>query len=218
MATAIELLDAAGEHGLTFRALATKLATGPGTLYWHVANKSELLAAATDAVLMDILNGERSDESPEDTVRSAALSIFNAIDAHPWVGPQLSRNSWQSPTMLHVFELIGQQLQRAGVPSDAQFACVTALVTFILGAGNQNALNARVHTGSSTRTEMLDAVAHEWEELDQADYPFMHDMVQTMRDHDDEEQFLAGIDMILAGAGITKATAAKRGKRVKNQK
>src|SRR4051794_7764135 len=48
---AIELLDTAGEGGLTFRALAARLATGPGAIYWHVTGKDELLGAATDAVL-----------------------------------------------------------------------------------------------------------------------------------------------------------------------
>jgi len=41
------MLDVAGESGLTFRALAAELRTGAGAIYWHVANKSELLVAAT---------------------------------------------------------------------------------------------------------------------------------------------------------------------------
>jgi len=45
---AIEILDASGERALTFRALAAHLATGSGAIYWHVADKNELLAAATD--------------------------------------------------------------------------------------------------------------------------------------------------------------------------
>ena len=48
---AVELLDAAGAGGLTFRALTERLATGPGAIYWHVANKGELLGAATEAVV-----------------------------------------------------------------------------------------------------------------------------------------------------------------------
>ncbi|MBJ6764564.1 helix-turn-helix transcriptional regulator [Myxococcaceae bacterium JPH2] len=43
---AVELLDDEGESGLTFRALATRLATGAGAIYWHIANKNELLAHA----------------------------------------------------------------------------------------------------------------------------------------------------------------------------
>lgn len=48
---AIELLDDEGETGLTFHALAARLETGAGAIYWHIANKNELLVAATDAVV-----------------------------------------------------------------------------------------------------------------------------------------------------------------------
>src|SRR5580704_3246894 len=46
VADAIEILDAGGESALTFRALAARLATGSGAIYWHVASKNELLMAA----------------------------------------------------------------------------------------------------------------------------------------------------------------------------
>jgi AcrR family transcriptional regulator len=48
---AITLLDEHGERGLTFRLLAERLNTGTGALYWHVANKDELVALAADQVL-----------------------------------------------------------------------------------------------------------------------------------------------------------------------
>ncbi len=54
---AIEILDAEGESALTFRALAARLATGSGAIYWHVASKNELLAAATDDVIARVMTG-----------------------------------------------------------------------------------------------------------------------------------------------------------------
>src|ERR1700761_4054738 len=48
---AIAILDADGDAALTFRALATRLATGSGALYWHVADKNDLLAAAAADVI-----------------------------------------------------------------------------------------------------------------------------------------------------------------------
>lgn len=48
---AIGILDAHGEGALTFRALAALLATGSGAIYWHVADKHDLLAAAADHVV-----------------------------------------------------------------------------------------------------------------------------------------------------------------------
>ncbi len=48
---AIEILDAEGEGALTFRALATRLATGSGAIYWRVVDKQDLLGAATDHII-----------------------------------------------------------------------------------------------------------------------------------------------------------------------
>src|ERR1700754_631520 len=90
----IALLDEAGESGLTFRALSQKLATGPGAIYWHVANKSELLTAACNAMVARTMAAHTINETaittPEVTIRAVALSLFDAIDEHPWVGAVLT--------------------------------------------------------------------------------------------------------------------------------
>ncbi|MDV8003727.1 MULTISPECIES: hypothetical protein [unclassified Rhodococcus (in: high G+C Gram-positive bacteria)] len=45
----------------------------------------------------------------------------------------------------------------------------------------------------------LATVATRWEELDSAKYPFLNRVTARLRDHDDREQFLAGINLTLAG-------------------
>ena len=45
----------------------------------------------------------------------------------------------------------------------------------------------------------LATVAAQWTQLDPAEYPFVHQMAAQLPGHDDREQFLAGIDLILAG-------------------
>src|SRR3954451_23838157 len=84
---AVAMLDTSGEGGLTFRALAAQLRTGAGAIYWHVPNKSALLVAATEAVLTAT---EPDAATPEDVIRAVALGVFDAVEAHPWVGAQLS--------------------------------------------------------------------------------------------------------------------------------
>ena len=106
---AIELLDADGESALTFRALAARLATGAGAIYWHVDSKNDLLAAATDDVIARVMTEVVSGAEPRDAIRAIASGVFDAIDAHPWVGAQLSREPWQ-PAVLQIFESFGGQL------------------------------------------------------------------------------------------------------------
>jgi AcrR family transcriptional regulator len=195
---AIEILDADGESALTFRALAARLATGSGAIYHHVASKNDLLAATADGIIAGVLAGVVSGAEPREVIRAIALGVFDAIDAHPWVGAQLSREPWQS-AMLQILEGAGSQLQALGVPQRAQFDCASALVNYILGLAGQYAAGARLLPRDADRTAFLQAVAARWAQLDPGEYPFVHQVAAQLPGHDDREQFLAGIDLILAG-------------------
>ena len=70
--------------GRAFRALSERLATGPGAIYWHIANKSDLLTAACDAVVARTMNETVVVTTPEATIRAVALGLFDVIDKHPW--------------------------------------------------------------------------------------------------------------------------------------
>ena len=198
VAAAIEILDSGGEGALTVRALAVYLATGSGAIYWHVADKGELLAAATDEVIARVMSELPGGTRPREAIRAVALGVFDAIDVHPWVGAQLFREPWR-PAMLDIIESVGGRLQALGVPTAAQFDSASALVHYILGVAGQNAANARVHAPDTDRSAFLASVAAQWEALDSAKYPFVRQMAVQLRDHDDRAQFLAGIDLILVG-------------------
>src|SRR6202789_3189572 len=93
----IELLDSSGEECLTCRALSERLVTGPGAIYWHIANKSDLLTAACDAVVARTIDKTAVATTPEATIRAVALSVFDIIDEHPWVGSTLTSILGLSP-------------------------------------------------------------------------------------------------------------------------
>jgi AcrR family transcriptional regulator len=195
---AIEILDAQGESGLTFRALAARLATGSGAIYWHVADKQTLLAAATDHVIARSMIAQQNAAEPRETIRRFARGLFDAIDAHPWVGGQLSRDPWQY-AVLRILESVGVQVQALGVPEKAQFNVATAILSFVLGLAGQYAVGAAICDGAIDRTTALKAIATQWEQLDPNHHPFVRHVATQLPGHDDREQFLAGIDLILAG-------------------
>ncbi|WP_394840209.1 TetR family transcriptional regulator [Pendulispora rubella] len=206
---AIALLDAEGENGLTFRALATRLTTGPGALYWHIANKSELLVAATDAVVARATGEVLVSASPHDAIRKIAVGVFDTIDAHPWVGAQLSRAPWETAT-LQIFERIGRQVQALGVAGAAQFTAASALLSYILGVSIQNAANARLFDPAVNRADFLETTSARWKALDAHEYPFTRTVATQMREHDDLAEFLAGIDLILIGVTASRSRGTTR--------
>ena len=212
----IELLDISGEDGLTFRALSERLATGPGAIYWHIANKGDLLTAACDAAVERTIS-RGIVTTPEATIRALALGLFDVIDEHPWVGAALTTSPGLSP-VVRILELIGQQIRALDVPDEQQWAAVGALMAFILGVASQNAANRQLARARNLdRSDFLEAVSTAWSQLDPKQYPFVRSIAGQVRDHDDRSDFLAGIDLILKGidppeAPRTPSTQGNRGR------
>ncbi len=195
----IALLDSGGESGLTFRALSGRLATGPGTIYWHIDNKRDLLTAACDAVVARATDPAHDGAAPRAAIRELARRLFETIDAHPWVGAALTRAPGALP-MVRILERLGRQVQALGVPARAQWAAVSALSSYILGVSGQNAANALIARElDADRDALLGEVATVWAALDPDAYPFTRGIAAQLRAHDDRDDFLAGIDLIVGG-------------------
>ena len=76
------------------------------------------------------------------------------------------------------------------------------------GAAGQNVANsarARALGSDVDRAEFLDAASAAWEELDPDEYAFTRAVAGQLREHDDREQFLAGIGFIIAGITARRA-------------
>lgn len=199
VAAAIDLLDRDGEAGLTFKSLATQLTTGSGAIYGYISNKNDLMVAASDAVIAQVHRDSVSAEDPRSSIRAFALGMFDAFDAHPWVGAALTRMPGQSP-LVRVFDTVGQHVRALGVPSDKEWASAMAVFSYIVGVGVQNAANAQAARALALdRTEALAALAGSWSALDPASYPFAQTVGSQLRAHDDRADFLAGIDILIAG-------------------
>ncbi len=195
---AIELLDAGGESGLTFRSLALKLETGHGAIQWHISNKEELLVAATMTTLIRALTTPAPGTPPRVAIHAVALGVFTAIETHPWLGPQLFATPWQ-PAMAQLWEQVGRPVEELGVPEKSLFTAVSTLVSYIVGVGSQNAVNTHSLAVHYKREDFVGTVADRWESLNPTEYPFVRRIAGQLRVHDDRVEFLAGIDIIISG-------------------
>jgi len=194
VAASIELLDTAGEDGLTVRALTAHLSTGRGAIYHHVVGKDDLLTAATDAVIGDLV-ATAGDGDPRETLRSIAVGIFDTIDAHPWVGGQLTRHP--QPAVFRLWNSIGASLSELGVAGTDLADAGSALVSYVLGASAQYAAGARQAVDPVAREKYLQQLATQWPGSGCDGGPGQ--AAELLTDHDDRDQFLAGVDIFLAG-------------------
>jgi hypothetical protein len=132
--------------------------------------------------------------------------MFDAIDAHPWVGSVLTRAPGLPP-MVRIVERIGQQIRALGVPKEKHWVTVSALLNYILGVAGRNAANGQfARTQGLDRSDFLEAVSAVWLQLDPEEYPFVRSLAGQMRTHNDRKDFLDGIDLILRGIRSIDAT------------
>lgn len=201
---AVALLDEAGEPALTFRALAARLGGGVGSIYWYVASKDELLDRATDHVMEGVLADTESlagDGDPIDNLRDIAVAAFDAIADRPWLGAYFMRDTGMQPNALRLYERLGQQVLRLGLTPQQSFHAVSAVLGYVVGIAADLGQQPppEVVDGSVGRDEFIARYADEWRELDAAEFPFLHTIVDEFAHHDDRTQFCAGLDLLLAG-------------------
>ncbi|MFG3280432.1 TetR/AcrR family transcriptional regulator [Streptomyces sp. NPDC048111] len=204
LAEAVALLDAAGPSALTFRALAQRLGGGVASIYWYVASKEELLDRATDhvigAALADI-EALPSHDDPLDHLRAMAISLFDAIMERPWLGAYFMRNTTVQGNSLRLYETLGRPTLRLNLTARQRFHAVSAVVGVVIGSAIDLGQEPpqEVLDGALGRDAFLGRYAQEWRELDRADFPFVHEIVDEFEGHDDIEQFRSALDLTLAG-------------------
>jgi hypothetical protein len=87
-------------------------------------------------------------------------------------------------------------VQALGVPPADRFTSASALLNYVLGVAGQHAAQTRSVAPGTRRSDVLAAASTN---LDPRVYPFTLEVAGQLREHDDRVQFLAGIDLILAG-------------------
>lgn len=200
LAAAVDLLDEQGEQALTLRTLAQRLDTGVGSLYHYVAGKDELLDRATDVVLGEVLAGLELPAEPYEALRVLSLETYRGMQRHRWVGAYLMRDTGMQPNSMRLFELFGQQTLGLDLTAHQRFDAVSSLVSFVTGVGAEmRELPRAVLEQGRTQAEVLAEYATSWRALPADEFPFVHSVADEFEGHDDELQFVAGVDLLLAG-------------------
>jgi TetR/AcrR family transcriptional regulator, tetracycline repressor protein len=131
---ATTLLDSYGMADLTMRRLARELDVSPGALYWHFANKQQLLGAVADRILEPACTAVAALEW-RDRVTSVCVRLRDALLSHT-DGAELVSASFaagQSAAMAEILARLTGAATEAGVdPAHAELAART-VVYYVLG-------------------------------------------------------------------------------------
>lgn len=147
--TAWELLRAYGLGDLTMRRLARELGVQPGALYWHVANKQELLLALAERMLAPL--AAEPGDSAGDLVRALRGAVLLVRDGADVVAVAHAL----APDTLPPAAQLTARLRSAGLDGTTARHGALALVRFVLGSVTAQQTRASV-TGSTPGQDAAD--------------------------------------------------------------
>jgi len=203
---AIKLLDADGLDALTMRKLGTALGAVATAVYWHVANKEELIELVVDEVYGEIEVPEVSDPSQwREAADLSARSLRSMIVRHPWVASTLADvgMNYLGPNLMRVSdEMLGIYLTAGFELIEADQANQTVL-GYVIGIASIEA--ATVSKLNRSGKDMAAWQAAVWPAAVRAaePYPRMRALYAAYGDADleagAEDGFSYGLNRILDG-------------------
>lgn len=205
---AIAILDAEGPDALTFRRLAAELDVGVATLYWHVDSKEALLQLALDDVLGAMPSGFDADRPKawEEPLRDGFVALRRVLRAHPWAAALAMASIERGPSLLRHWDRAATLLLDAGFDPRETFFGLSAIFTFVVGTGMQDAMwHSYGVDDDGPRASAIFAA------LDPAVHPSLPRLTPVIASHEEDQRFLAGLDLLIAGLRTRAPT--RRGRR-----
>ena len=196
LAGALAVADAGGAPSLTIRSLAEHLGVKPMAIYYHVANKGEILDGILDLVFAEI-DLPPTDADWRSGMERRAHSARRVLRRHPWAIPLLqSGTAPGAATLRHHNAIIGS-LRGAGFSVRMTAHAYALLDAYIYGfALTETALPIN---GPETVAEIAEAMMKK-RPLD--DFPYLQEFSTEhilRSDYDFGSEFQFGLDVVLDG-------------------
>ena len=202
---AIAVADKDGIEGLSMRRLGQALGVEAMSLYKHVANKGELVAAMVDSVIEQF---ELPDDEPawDTAIRRCAIRAHDVLIQHPWAcGLALVPSDLHTigGPRIRYMEWLLRRLREAGFSRDLAYSAYHALDSHIFGftlwqLGHANAARVLASTEGESPEEFVARILEQMRPR----YPYLAEHGEQHMAPDapnGRQEFEFGLDLILDG-------------------
>lgn len=192
---ALAIADTGGLGALTIRSLAQELGVKPMSVYYHVANKDEILDGLVDIVFGEIelpsIGGEWRSE-----MRRRAHSARSVLRSHRWAIGLLESRPTPGPATLRHHDAVLGTLRAAGFSRELTAHAYALIDSYTYGFALQEASLPFEATGSVSG-DVADPIV---EQFATGEFPHMADMVSEYYlrpGYHFGDEFDFGLDLIL---------------------
>ena len=183
VSTALDLIDRHGLRAFSMRSLASKLGTGPMTIYSYVGDRDELDALIVDAVLAEV-RWPKTRGRWQNDVRSIAEALWLVVRAHPNVIPLILTRRSQLERNLEPGEALLHALSRSGRSAEQLLIAYRTVLGYVYGLA---------------QTRLAGTLSPDHESLPPARFPRLVEIRKIAARIDPDYQFRSGLNIVLAG-------------------
>ena len=194
--SALAVADSGGLGSLTIRSLAKELGAKPMSVYYHVANKDEILAALVDIVFREIQlpvpGGNWRSE-----MRKRACSAREVLARHRWAIGLLESRTDPGPANLRHHDSVIATLQAAGFSAELTAHAYALIDSYVYGFALQEA--ALPFQGPDSVGDVAESIM---KRMAEGEYPHLVHMATSYYlrpGYDFGDEFGFGLDLILDG-------------------
>ncbi|MFC5754750.1 TetR/AcrR family transcriptional regulator [Actinomadura rugatobispora] len=199
---ALGLLDAEGLAGLSMRRLGTRLNAGATSVYWHVANKDELLELALDRVMGEVTVPDPAERGWREAAAGYARGLRAMIHRHPWTVTLFGDRPMLGPNAARALDETLAVFAHAGFTGhDLEYAW-SLVVDYVVGAAGSEAGRHAAQTGT-TAADWMHSLGPYLARMD-AERPRLAAHIRDIWSGDDTEnileaRFAFGLETVLDG-------------------
>jgi AcrR family transcriptional regulator len=202
---AVKVADERGIEALTMRRLAEELGAEAMSLYYHVANKEDVLDGVVDVIVAEINSVVDRIDVPakgadwKQAVRQRVLSARAVLLRHPWAPRVFETRTNTSPAVLQYHDALIGLMRDGGFSFDLIHHALHALGSRALGF-TQELFDPGDGAGGTEAAAAMESMAERLPHLVGMLMEVAHDDPDsTLGWCDDQTEFEFGLDLILDG-------------------
>jgi AcrR family transcriptional regulator len=202
---AVQVADERGIESLTMRRLAEALGAEAMSLYYHVANKEDLLDGIVDLIgneindVVDRIDVPSTGADWKKATRQRILSAREILLRHPWAPRVFETRTTMSPAVVRYHDGLVRLMRDGGLSYDLAHHALHALGSRALGF-SQELFNPGKGSGDADPDGVLESMADQIPHLVGMMAEIAHDDPDsTLGWCDDQTEFEFALDLILDG-------------------
>lgn len=153
---ALAIVEADGVAALSMRALAAKLGVAVTSIYWHVGNKEQLLAALVERVGGEIGGIHTTGRTPEQRILSTARSLLTSIGAHGALVGLAHQEGLLAVVFAPARRAIAEELGRAGLRGGRLVDATNAVIQVVAAYSLTEAVMSRSPAQRTDQVQLWD--------------------------------------------------------------